>query len=248
MSPELYFAVMLITNPQKAKRILIANDWENWFMDLFDEEYDDVLSGRFIAKQDEYIDRIIDKFLETAKVKITDTDEYAREVIDKAVRTATQIQETTKLHLTMPLYRRKDELNIMSSGQTTKVTKAREETLEVADLIRLGIGFSALKFSTDAILPWLSNERANTIALNESNWICNHEEFFDAKSKYKRKTWHTALDERVRMTHIALEGVTIGIDEIFHVGSSLMRFPLDSSLGASASEIINCRCTVEYKV
>ena len=45
MSPELYFAVMLITNPQKARRILIAEDWENWFMDMFDEEYKDIFGN-----------------------------------------------------------------------------------------------------------------------------------------------------------------------------------------------------------
>ena len=64
MSPELYFAVMLITNPQKARRILLAEELENWFMDLFDDEYEDILEGTFKDNQELYIDRIIDKYLE----------------------------------------------------------------------------------------------------------------------------------------------------------------------------------------
>ena len=79
---------------------------------------------------------------------------------------------------------------------------------------------------------------------NSSN---NNEEFFDAKSNKKTKTWHTALDEKVRMTHVAMEGVTVPIDEPFHVGNSLMQFATDTSLGADISEIANCRCTTEYK-
>lgn len=236
MSPELYFAVMLVTNPQKAKRILIANDWENWFMDMFDEEYDDVLSGKFIQRQDDYIDRMTDKFLETAGVKITNTDDYSQEVINKAIRTATQIQDTTKAHLIAPMYR----------GRAT--AREKEDAEDLASLIRLGIGFSAITVATDAILPWLSRERANSIALNESNWLNNHAEYFEAKGSNKRKTWHTALDEKVRLTHIEQEGVTIPVDDVFHVGSSLMRFPLDDSLGATADEIINCRCSISYSV
>ena len=35
MKPELFYASMLITEPQKARRILLAEELENWFMDLF---------------------------------------------------------------------------------------------------------------------------------------------------------------------------------------------------------------------
>lgn len=34
--------------------------------------------------------------------------------------------------------------------------------------------------------------------------------------------------------------------DIFLVGTSMMMFPKDDSLGASAKEIINCRCSVKY--
>ncbi len=233
ISPQLYFAVMLITNPQKARRILLAEELENWFMDLFDEEYEDILNGTFKENQEIYIDRIIDKYLEITDVKMTDTDEYAKSVIDKAVKTASEIQDTTWKNLvTVPLNKNKDEW-------------FPEDRL--AEYILSGIAIGTSLFATEGLRRWLSRERANLIALNEANWKWNNEEFFDAKETKKTKTWHTALDEKVRMTHIAIEGVTIPINEPFHVGNSLMMMPLDTSLGASADEIVNCRCSVEYK-
>lgn len=232
MNPELYFAVMLITNPQKARRILLAEELENWFMDLFDEEYEDILVGTFAEKQEVYIDRIVDKYLEMTNVKMTNVDEYSRKVIDKAVKTASEIQDTTWRNLVMlpPIGNRQEE---------------PEDN--IAEFIASGIAIGSLMFSTEVLRRWLGRERANLIALNEANWKWNNEEFFDALSSNKTKIWHTALDERVRATHIVLEGVEIPINEPFHVGSSLMMFATDSSLGASISEIANCRCTVEYK-
>lgn len=227
MSPQLYFAVMLITNPQKARRILLAEELENWFMDLFDEEYEDILVGAFKDKQEVYIDKIVDKYLEITDVKMTNTDAYSKSVIDKAFKTANEIQKTTWN-------------NIVGIGKADT-----EDT--VSDFIKSGIAIGATLFITDQIRRWLSQDRANTIALNEANWKWNNEEYFEVLDKKKTKIWHTALDEKVRMTHIVMEGVTLPINEPFHVGSSLMQYPLDTSLGASASEIVNCRCTVEYK-
>ena len=231
MSPQLYFAVMLITNPQKARRILLAEELENWFMDLFDEEYEDILDGTFMANQEIYIDRIIDKYLEITDVKMTDTDEYSKAVIDKAVKTASEIQDTTwKNIVTIPLSKTKDEW-------------FPEDRL--AEFIKSGIAIGTTLFATEGLRRWLSSERANLIALNEANWKWNNEEFFEAKETKKTKTWHTALDERVRMTHMELEGVTIGIDEYFNVGGYEALYPLAETL--PIQETANCRCTLEYK-
>lgn len=231
MSPELYYAVMLITNPQKARRILIAEDWENWSMDLFEDELEDIFNGTFLINQSNYVERIVDKYLESTGVSVTDTDEYARRVTAKATSTASQIQETTVRNILLPSTKKKQE----------------DSSSEIRDLIAAGIAFSATAYVMDDIKKWLSRERANLIALNEANWICNNREFFDAEQDGKtKKTWHTALDEKVRMTHIALEGVTIPVNEQFHVGAYLMDYALDTSYGAGVEEIANCRCSVSY--
>lgn len=231
MSPELYFAVMLITNPQKARRILLAEELENWFMDLFDDEYEDILEGTFKDNQELYIDRIIDKYLEITDVKMTDKDNYSVSVIEKAVKTASEIQETTWNHIvTIPL--------------SVSVDNPFPED-ELAEFIRSGIAIGTAMFALDNVKRWLSSNRANLIALNEANWKWNNEEFFDALDENKTKIWHTALDERVRETHAKLEGVEIPINEDFNVGGYPAKMPLDWRL--PVHETANCRCTLEYR-
>ena len=239
MKPELYYAVMLITNPQKARRILLAEELENWFMDLFDDEYEDILDGTFSDNQEVYIDRIVDKYLDMTGVRMTATDEYSKSVIDKAFKSASEIQETTLKNILTIGYK-----NVKKNVDETNIFD-NENVL--AGYILGGIAIGTSLFATEDLRKWLGRNRANLIALNEANWKWNNEEFFDAKSRKKSKLWHTALDEKVRITHMALESVEIPIDEYFQVGTSLMLYPLDMSMGASISEIANCRCSVEYK-
>ena len=94
---------------------------------------------------------------------------------------------------------------------------------------------------------WISEDRARYNAENMSNFLRNSFEFFEATEKGNaKKTWHTMADNRVRETHVPLNGTTIPIDHLFTVGESLMRYPKDASLGASADEIANCRCWLTY--
>ena len=235
MNAQLYYAVMLITNPQKARRILLAEELEDWFMDLFEDEFVDIMNGTFKDKQEDYIDRIVNRYLLMTDVKMTNTDEYSKSVIDKAFKVASEIQETTwKYLVTLPLNKPQQEIT-------------QESDFDIAGLILGGLAVGSFILENENVRQWLGQQRANLIALNEANWKWNNEEYFEAVDENRTKIWHTALDEKVRMTHITMEGVEIPIDEPFHVGSSLMQYPLDTSLGADISEIANCRCSVEYK-
>ena len=94
---------------------------------------------------------------------------------------------------------------------------------------------------------WTSPDRSLTIALNDANSLMYAEEYKEAVESGKTmKRWKTMRDERVRTTHREVDFEEIPIDEPFVVGDSLMMYPKDTSLGASADEIANCRCTVEY--
>lgn len=94
---------------------------------------------------------------------------------------------------------------------------------------------------------FLSDERAANLALNESNSILNHMELRQAiKAGYTMKIWRTELDNRVRPTHIVMEGVKIPINDLFKVGGYDMEMPHDMTHGADASEVSNCRCWLEY--
>jgi HK97 family phage portal protein len=57
----------------------------------------------------------------------------------------------------------------------------------------------------------------------------------------KGKTWLSALDDRVRETHIAAHGQTVGLDEDFAVGDATGPGP---GLMSTAAETVNCRCSL----
>lgn len=95
---------------------------------------------------------------------------------------------------------------------------------------------------------WTSQDRAQLISENEANAFYNYDKYREAKATGKtKKTWVTEGDEKVRITHTLVEEKTIDIDGLFLVGFSQMRFPMDWEYDPDPSEIINCRCTCEYK-
>lgn len=57
------------------------------------------------------------------------------------------------------------------------------------------------------------------------------------------KQWCTSGLVNTRDTHLAVDGTVVGQDEPFRVGDSYLMYPHDTSMGASASEIINCACS-----
>lgn len=94
---------------------------------------------------------------------------------------------------------------------------------------------------------FFSEDRAMLIAENEANSIWNDAEFQDAILTGKtHKTWNAILDKRTRDTHRDINGTTIMIVEPFEVGGSLMMYCRDESMGADASEVVNCRCWLTY--
>lgn len=95
---------------------------------------------------------------------------------------------------------------------------------------------------------YTSADRSLAIAQNEGNMIGNDVYEAEMISKnYKSKTWITMKDIRVRHTHFLVDELTIGINDVFQVGNSQMRFPCDTSLGADDREVVNCRCCCTYK-
>ena len=63
-----------------------------------------------------------------------------------------------------------------------------------------------------------------------------------------KKTWLAAADAAVRDDHAAADGSTVKKDEPFIVGGEELMFPGDTSRGASAGNVINCRCTPVYSI
>jgi hypothetical protein len=105
--------------------------------------------------------------------------------------------------------------------------------------------------------------RGETIARTETGAIVlagNQESFRQTSDKAGLgdnaivRTWRTAGDEKVRHTHEEMDGVKVyGMSKPYRLpDGDLMMHPMDGSLGAKASNIINCRCdeeiTVDYSV
>lgn len=57
------------------------------------------------------------------------------------------------------------------------------------------------------------------------------------------KTWLAILDRATRPAHAEADGQTVPFNEPYTVMGEKLRFPRDTSLGASPANVINCRCS-----
>lgn len=56
------------------------------------------------------------------------------------------------------------------------------------------------------------------------------------------KTWNTILDNKTRFAHAMADGQVVPVGDPFLVDGEFLMQPGDTSLGASLSNVINCRC------
>jgi hypothetical protein len=62
------------------------------------------------------------------------------------------------------------------------------------------------------------------------------------------KEWVAILDGSTRESHVAADGQTRPISQPYVVEGERLKYPRDSSLGASASNIMRCRCIENFKI
>lgn len=68
-------------------------------------------------------------------------------------------------------------------------------------------------------------------------------------AKYVTSIWETAHDKRVRDSHRAMQGQTVPFGTPFTTPrGAKMRYPGDTSLGATADEVIACRCIQRHRI
>jgi len=68
----------------------------------------------------------------------------------------------------------------------------------------------------------------------------------DPSSAAVPKELVTVGDEKVRMAYVKADSQVVDMSKPFTVDGELLRYPGDTSLGASASNVINCRCSSVY--
>lgn len=94
---------------------------------------------------------------------------------------------------------------------------------------------------------YYSLDRSRVMAENESNTSWNYSDFQEAiRAGYTKKRWVDIRDKRERETHRKVGGTVKPIGEVFLVGNTFMRFPKDQAFFPPASEIANCRCSIQY--
>lgn len=91
--------------------------------------------------------------------------------------------------------------------------------------------------------------RAVTIAETESGNGANMGTVYGAKSADMPlvKVWISQRDERVRDHHKEADSKKVGLEDLFVVNGQQMEFPGDDSHGATADNIVNCRCYVAFE-
>jgi len=106
--------------------------------------------------------------------------------------------------------------------------------------------------TADAIMEQLGildGQLAMRIARTETAAASNHAQFEVVKnlgySDTMVKIWSTIIDNRTHETHIAMDGVSAGLNEQFVVGGYACQEPGDNSLPAQERDW--CRCTLLYE-
>jgi len=116
--------------------------------------------------------------------------------------------------------------------------------------VRAGLSNDQIARAMYRDIPEFSRGRSARIARTETHNAAMAAAWESLKYRnvpVRTKTWVTAHDERVRQSHADLDGVTIPVDEPFQAASGPMMYPGDSSMGAGAEDIVNCRCSPIYR-
>lgn len=97
------------------------------------------------------------------------------------------------------------------------------------------------------VFDYSENFRSRRIAQTEVIGAANKAQLQAyVENGVEKKIWLTAHDERVRSSHAATDGQIVDITDNFKLGSGvLIQEPGDRDGAAPASEVINCRCTVQ---
>lgn len=77
-----------------------------------------------------------------------------------------------------------------------------------------------------------------TFAMNSAKQIAG-----EVSGLVMEKVWISVLDNRTRDDHAFMNGKTVLLNEMFDVEGEKLSFPGDKLNGASARQLINCRCT-----
>lgn len=135
-------------------------------------------------------------------------------------------------------------------GHVNKTTHDKLR-LAIQKGLKEGDDLSALTTRVQGTLKGYSRAQAKRIARTETTLVMNSGQHAERNElDIPAKEWVSTLDARNRgadprsiFDHLRPDGQITAQDQPFQVSGELLRYPGDSSLGASAGNTINCRCS-----
>lgn len=162
----------------------------------------------------------------------------------------TDVKATSAALTDLMMTAAKEWLRLNGVRESRQITNASRRN--ISEQIRIGMQ----KGETDEQIAQrlmkryksLSPARAQTIAWTETHAATNYGSYSAARvsGESLAKIWLANADDRVREEHEDASGQKRSLDQPFTVDGEHLMFPGDSSMGASARLVVNCRCFIQY--
>jgi hypothetical protein len=150
----------------------------------------------------------------------------------------------------------------LAAAITAAIVAANQNIADQQDSAEVPANINRDRVAADAAVTFNadSDVRTDTIAMTETQNSAETGKknavavaigvaaFGMATSGTTTKIWNTILDGKQRDAHDEANAQEQPYDQPFLVGGEQLNYPGDTSLGASAGNIINCRCSVQYKI
>ncbi len=203
--------------------------------DEFQPEFEELLT--------EHYDRVADRF----EGRIT--DEMPEDV---AITAGEAGLLAATLALFIPQQATQQSTAILATTQSNMRTALRVAAAEAVDQITFSLDASVLLnrqlvSRETGIVSFETQSMAETVKRAEVDALTGKTPLSDeAAIANVDKEWVTVGDEVVRPDHVIADSQIRPVNEPFRVGGQLLKHPGDMSLGASISNVANCRCSSVY--
>lgn len=152
------------------------------------------------------------------------------------------------------LYHVKKSVTEINKTNQKQVNKSIKDVLIASAVGGLALSKTDIAQKASIAFKSIAFARTNTIAMTETQKSAEGTKNIEAYNLDKKKqdktpmnkTWVAVLDEKTRLSHAEADGQTVTINEPFIVQEQKLMFPGDFSLGATADNTINCRCSSVY--
>lgn len=202
----------------------------------FQQELQEILNDHYQTVSKKFKGRILDRLFKRNATLSTSEKEILENAIKKFIKRRSINQAKI----------------ILDNTQKNMRVAAQAVISETADQIERAVNASALlsrklRSRETGIVSLETQAMAEARKSAEADMFANKEPLtLQSPKKKLEKEWVTMGDERVRSAHVNADSQLQPIDDFFIVMGQQLRFPGDTSFGATAANVINCRCNAVY--